>query len=76
MAALAVLGTSACSADSSAGPTGATTSARVPLQDRPGFAREGDVILTVQQVVAQKLSSGVGTVLAPAVAAYRAAAAG
>uniref|UniRef100_A0AB33JZR7 PknH-like extracellular domain-containing protein n=2 Tax=Kitasatospora sp. CMC57 TaxID=3231513 RepID=A0AB33JZR7_9ACTN len=47
-----------------------------PFVTETGFVREGDVILMVQQVVAQKPSSGVTTVLAPAVAAYRAAAAG
>ncbi|MFJ9517758.1 hypothetical protein ACIRPK_05725 [Kitasatospora sp. NPDC101801] len=49
-----------------------------PGQDDPfvtetGFARIGDVILTVQQVVAQNPSAGVRAVLVPAVEAYRAA---
>lgn len=48
----------------------------VPYVTETGFVREGDVILMVQKTVAQKPSSGVETVLAPAVAAYRAAAAG
>ncbi|MER5864534.1 hypothetical protein [Kitasatospora sp. NPDC002040] len=46
----------------------------VPYVTETGFVREGDVILMVQRTVAQKPSSGVETVLAPALAAYRAAA--
>ncbi|MFY4722705.1 hypothetical protein [Streptomyces sp. LaBMicrA B280] len=47
-----------------------------PYITETGFVREGDVILMVQKVVERKPKSGVETVLSPAVAAYRAAAAG
>ncbi|KRB62301.1 hypothetical protein ASE03_06700 [Kitasatospora sp. Root187] len=47
-----------------------------PFVTETAFAREGDVILMVQKVVAQKSSPDMEAVLAPAVAAYRAAAAG
>lgn len=47
-----------------------------PFVTETAFVREGDVILMVQKVGAQKPSSGVEAVLPSAVAAYRAAAAG
>lgn len=44
-----------------------------PYVSEEAFVREGDVILMVQKIVAQKPRSGVEAVLPAAVAAYRAA---